>query len=92
VDQCNSDSAIGLLEPNVVNWSFISNTSGIPLYGTSNGQTPPGASGTTQIVRCAVGISAMTTGTMYEVFITVTGGGAGTGSDRFISNTAETCP
>lgn len=79
--QCNSDPAIGFSETNVTNWNFATTTA---AYGVS---------GTTQIVRCAQGISPLTTGqnAIYQIFLTVTGTGAGTGFDQFVTATT-TCP
>jgi len=83
VSQCNSDTAVGFSETNVTNWAFVSPSSG--------GLAPYGTVGTTEIVRCAAGTSALTTGTTYQLFITVTGAGAGTASDKFVTET-NSCP
>jgi type IV pilus assembly protein PilA len=81
VNQCNSDAAVGFTETNVTNWDFTTTTA---AYGVS---------GTTQIVRCAQGITALTTGNdaVYQIFLTVTGTGAGTAFDQFVTAT-DTCP
>jgi type IV pilus assembly protein PilA len=81
VSQCNNDAAIGFSEGNVTNWDFATTTA---AYGIS---------GTTQIVRCAQGTSALTTGenAVYQIFLTVTGTGAGTAFDQFVTATSS-CP
>ena len=81
--QCGSDTTVGFSETNVTNWAFVSPSAG--------GLVPYGTVGTTQVVRCAAGTSTLTTGTTYQLFITVTGAGAGTASDQFVTQT-NSCP
>lgn len=75
---CNTDALVGFSETNVVNWNF----------STATGAYSTGVVG--QIERCAPAQTAVVSGLVYKIFLTVSGGGAGTASDSFV--TGGTCP
>jgi len=74
---CNTDTLVGFSETNVVNWNFTTTAS---AYATN----------ATQVIRCAPGQGTLAAGLTYKLFLTVTGAGAGSSSDKFDTNSA--CP
>jgi len=77
ITTCTNDTAVGFSETNVVNWNFVTTTAAYSSTGS-------------QIIRCAPSQSSLAAGLTYKLFLTVTGVGAGTASDKFDSSAA--CP
>ena len=89
---CNNDTATGFSESNVANWNFASKTTdggggNSDVYIISVGTT------NTTVLRCAPakGGTAVA-GMQYQQYLVVSGSGAGTSNDAFLSSPHTTCP